>query len=159
MKELSLFIEPKSTDFSKLRSPLSILKDEHILAVATECKSIQRARKFHIGKYLHTVMSILNSSEFKLSNIAELYNSSVDEDNRLDAKCIHNKIRTENFLDTVICLVSELLYATTTPSFQRKVRNSTPAELKQLLKLLTVNDIIMIDALTFDQNYPMITIY
>ena len=157
MKELSLFIEPKSTDFSKLRSPLSILKDEHILAVATECKSIQRARKFHIGKYLHTVMSILNSStkasEFKLSNIAELYNSSVDEDNRLDAKCIHNKIRTENFLDTVICLVSELLYATTTPSFQRKVRNSTPAELKQLLKLLTVNDIIMIDGTEVDVSY------
>ena len=101
MKKLSLFIEPKSTGFSNVRSSISLLSDKHITDVATQQKALIRTRKFNYPKYILNVLACMNSatkgSEFRLSKINEIYNSSVDEANRLDPKCIHNKIRSDKF--------------------------------------------------------------
>lgn len=157
MKKLSLFIEPKSTGFSNVSSSISLLSDKHITDVATQHKALIRTRKFNYPKYILNVLACMNSatkgSEFRLSKINETYNSSVDEANRLDPKCIHNKIRSDKFLNTVQTLLSELLYFTNTNSFMTKIRNSVPEYSSQLMKKLDVKDIILIDGTEIDVTY------
>lgn len=71
----------------------------------------------------------------------------------LTHKCIHKQLQSGNTLKVIKIMLSELMAASFGKSFLKKVKKLISRDLKDLLELLGVDDIILVDGTEINLSY------
>ena len=153
-----LFLGPKST--SGRTSAVSLMAPEHIDALARECGATLRMRKFQPSRYFLTSASCMCSStedaEFKLINFHNAYNEGLPGHLKMTKKCIHKQIDSPESVRTARRLLGELLGTCRCRRIRKTLGKCSPLELRRLLEILGVDDIILVDGTEIDVTYRCI---
>ena len=157
MEPLSLFISNLSTTLSSpSQNFLDVLSKDNISDLAFECGACQRQRKFSLADYLLGALSKMNGSmrdsEFTLNSFHMNYNSHCDEYSTMSHKCLHKQLDSEESLN-VVKLIVEQANALYSWKLKKRLKKHLPENLKELLSLLKVKDIVLIDGTEIDLQY------
>lgn len=155
-----LFLLPSS--LSTVHSFTSILSKDNLKKYALECGALKRERKFSKPDYLLSCLNLMSSatgySEFTLCSINNAYLRACKKAKRalISHKCIHKQLQSENTLELVKRMLSDLMKALSGKSLRRKIKNLFSEDLQSLLEKLGVDDIILIDGTEIDVSYSCI---
>lgn len=91
--------------------------------------------------------SATEHSEFTLCSMNNAYLRACKKAKRalIFHKCIHKQLQSENTLEVVNRMLSDLMKALSGKSLRRKIKNLISEDLQSLLEKLGVDDIILID--------------
>lgn len=102
--------------------------------------------------------SATEHSEFTLCSMNNAYLRACKKAKRalIFHKCIHKQLQSENTLEVVNRMLSDLMKALSGKSLHRKIKNLISEDLQSLLEKLGVDDIILIDGTEIDVSYSCI---
>ena len=155
MTKLSIFPSSLST----ARSFTTVLSRENLKQHAIDCGALKRERKFSMPDYILSSLTQMckstEKSEFTLSFVHKAYLKFCKKVGKalISHKCIHKQLQSENFLEVIKCMLSELMTASYGNSFLKKIKKFISGDLNALLVQLGVDDIILIDGTEIDLSY------
>ena len=102
--------------------------------------------------------SATEHSEFTLCSMNNAYLRACKKAKRalISHNCIHKQLQSENTLELVKRMLSDLMKALSGKSLRRKIKNLFSEDLQSLLEKLGVDDIILIDGTEIDVSYSCI---
>ena len=115
---------------STVRSFTTILSKDNLKQYARDCGALKRERKSSISDYILTALTQMckstEKSEFTLCSVHDAYLRGCRKLHKelLTHKCIHKQLQSENTLEVIKTMLSELMAASFGKSFLKRLRCS-----------------------------------
>ena len=129
---------------------ITVLSKDNLKKYARDCGALKRERKFSISDHILSSLSQMRnphrslSLRFALYMMLNLIGYKKLGKSLLTHKCIHKQLQSGNTLEVIKTMLSELMTATFSKSFLKKIKKFISGDLTSLFGKLGVDDIILV---------------